>query len=145
MELSEEKKNILREKFNSVAEKGKVQFANLFDLMNDSGAECTEAELQDLVNDEEIDEKGRIDCETFIKIVNKQLKSTESEEELREVFNIFDKDGSKLLNAKKLLDVFKKIDENIKEEEVLQMMKECDIDGDGYLNFKEFCRMVKNK
>jgi len=145
MELSEEKKNILREKFNSVAEKGKVQFANLFDLMNDSGAECTEAELQDLVNDEEIDEKGRIDCETFIKIVNKQLKSTDSEEELREVFNIFDKDGSKLLNAKKLLDVFKKIDENIKEEEVLQMMKECDIDGDGYLNFKEFCRMVKNK
>ncbi len=145
MELSEEKKNILREKFNSVAEKGKVQFANLFDLMNESGAECTEAELQDLVNDEEIDEKGRIDCETFIKIVNKQLKSTDSEEELREVFNIFDKDGSKLLNAKKLLDVFKKIDENIKEEEVLQMMKECDIDGDGYLNFKEFCRMVKNK
>ncbi len=145
MELSEEKKNILREKFNSVAEKGKVQFTNLFDLMNESGAECTEAELQDLVNDEEIDEKGRIDCETFIKIVNKQLKSTDSEEELREVFNIFDKDGSKLLNAKKLLDVFKKIDENIKEEEVLQMMKECDIDGDGYLNFKEFCRMVKNK
>ena len=124
MELSEEKKNILREKFNSVAEKGKVQFTNLFDLMNESGAECTEAELQDLVNDEEIDEKGRIDCETFIKIVNKQLKSTDSEEELREVFNIFDKDGSKLLNSKKLLDVFKKIDENIKEEEVLQMMKE---------------------
>ena len=145
MELSEEKKNILREKFNSVAEKGKVQFTNLFDLMNESGAECTEAELQDLVNDEEIDEKGRIDCETFIKIVDKQLKSTDSEEELREVFNIFDKDGSKLLNSKKLLDVFKKIDENIKEEEVLQMMKECDIDGDGYLNFKEFCRMVKNK
>ena len=145
MELSEEKKNILREKFNSVAEKGKVQFANLFDLMNESGAECTEAELQDLVNDEEIDEKGRIDCETFIKIVDKQLKSTDSEEELREVFNIFDKDGSKLISSKKLLDVFKKIDENIKEEEVLQMMKECDIDGDGYLNFKEFCRMVKNK
>ena len=113
--------------------------------MNESGAECTEAELQDLVNDEEIDEKGRIDCETFIKIVDKQLKSTDSEEELREVFNIFDKDGSKLLNSKKLLYVFKKIDENIKEEEVLQMMKECDIDGDGYLNFKEFCRMVKNK
>ena len=145
MELSEEKKNILREKFNSVAEKGKVQFTNLFDLMNESGAECTEAELQDLVNDEEIDEKGRIDCETFIKIVNKQLKSTDSEEELREVFNIFDKDGSKLLNAKKLLDVFKKIDENIKEEEILQMFKECDLDHDGYLNYQEFTRMIKNK
>ena len=145
MELSEERKNNLREKFELVANNGKVQFAKLFDLMSEAGAECTEAELQDLVNDEEIDEKGRIDCETFIKIVNKQLISTDTEEELREVFNIFDKDGSKLLNSKKLLDVFKKIDENIKEEEVLQMMKECDIDGDGYLNFKEFCRMVKNK
>lgn len=145
MELSEERKNTLREKFDSVANNGKVQFAKLFDLMKEEGAECTEAELQDLVNDEEIDEKGRIDCETFIKIVNKQLSSSDTEEELREVFNIFDKDGSKLISTKKLLDVFKKIDENIKEEEVLQMMKECDIDGDGYLNFKEFCRMVKNK
>jgi len=145
MELSEERKNNLREKFDLAANNGKVQFTQLFDLMKESGAECTEAELQDLVNDEEIDEKGRIDCETFIKIVNKQLSSPDSEEELREVFNIFDKDGSKLISTKKLLDVFKKIDENIKEEEVLQMMKECDIDGDGYLNFKEFCRMVKNK
>jgi len=144
-ELSEEKKNDLREKFQEIAENDKVQFYQLPDLMKNSGVECTEAELQDLVNDEEIDEKGRINCETFIKIVDKQLRTTDSEEELLEVFKIFDKDGSQLISTKKLLDVFKKIDENIKEEEVLQMMKECDIDKDGYLNFEEFCRMVKNK
>ena len=68
----------------------------------------TEAELQDLVNEEVIDEKGRIDCEIFIKIVNKQLKSTGSEEELREVFNIFDKDRSKLISTKNYLMYSKK-------------------------------------
>ena len=68
----------------------------------------TETELQDLVNEEEIDEKGRIDCEIFIKIVNKQLTSTGSEEELREVFNIFDKDGSKLISTKNYLMYSKK-------------------------------------
>ena len=43
------------------------------------------------------------------------------------------------------MDIFSKIDENIKEEEILQMFKECDLDHDGYLNYQEFTRMIKNK
>ena len=41
--------------------------------------------------------------------------------------------------------MFRKIDDTIKEEEVLQMIKENDVDGDGFLNYDEFVRMVKNK
>ena len=42
-------------------------------------------------------------------------------------------------------DVFLLIDDKIKEEEVLQMIKEADTDGDGFLNFEEFVQLVKNK
>ena len=77
--------------------------------------------------------------------MSKKLKESDTEDELIEAFQIFDKDNTKLISAKKLLDVFQKIDDSIKEEEVLQMIKEADIDGDGYLNFDEFVRMVKNK
>ena len=43
------------------------------------------------------------------------------------------------------MDIFSKIDENIKEEEILQMFKECDLDNDGFLNYEEFKRMIRNK
>ena len=35
--------------------------------------------------------------------------------------------------------------EKITDEEVDEMIKEADIDGDGYINYEEFVRMIINK
>ena len=35
--------------------------------------------------------------------------------------------------------------ENVTEEEVEEMIKESDLDGDGYINYEEFVRMIVNK
>ena len=124
---------------------GLVSFTELSDLMNYVGAKCTESELQDLVNEVDVNERGHISKDDFISLMGRKLKDSDTEDELIEAFQIFDKDNSKLISAKKLLDVFRKIDDTIKEEEVLQMIKENDVDGDGFLNYDEFVRMVKNK
>ena len=124
---------------------GLINFNELFDLMKESGNECNEAELQDLVNEAEINEKGQISGEEFLSLVSRKNRQTDSEGELQEAFRIFDKDGSGLISAKKLYDIFTKIDSNLQEEEVLQMVKEYDEDNDGYLNYEEFSRMIKNK
>ena len=124
---------------------GLVSFTELSDLMNYVGAKSTESELQDLVNEVDVNERGQISKDDFISLMGRKLKDSDTEDELIEAFQIFDKDNSKLISAKKLLDVFRKIDDTIKEEEVLQMIKENDVDGDGFLNYDEFVRMVKNK
>ena len=130
---------------NYVGQNESVSFDNLGKLMKDCGLFCTQAELQDLVNEVEIDEYGNINFDSFIDIVNKKEEENETEEELRNAFEIFDKNKNGLISANNLLSVFKKIDDTIQPEEMLLMIRECDIDGDGYLNFEEFCRMMKNK
>ena len=124
---------------------GLISYPELKALMDKSGCPCSEAELQDYVNDVDINENGEIDVNSFLYIIENYQKENDTEEELQEVFKIFDKNNTKLITPKNVLDIFSKIDENIKEEEILQMFKECDLDHDGYLNYQEFTRMIKNK
>ena len=95
--------------------------------------------------DVNINENGEVDVEAFLEIIAKIQEENDSEEEILEAFKIFDKNKTNLITPKNVLDVFSKIDESIKEEEILQMFKECDLDKDGYLNYSEFSRMIKNK
>ena len=124
---------------------GLISYQELQALMKKCGYESTEAELQDYLNDVDINENGTIDSEAFLEIIAKCQEVNDTESELYEVFKIFDKDNTKLISTKNVLSIFTKIDESIKEEEILQMFKECDIDKDGYLNYEEFKRMIKNK
>ena len=97
------------------------------------------------MKDVDINENGELNVDAFLDIIENIQKENDTEEELQEVFKIFDKNNTKLIAPKNVLDIFSKIDETIKEEEVLQMFKECDLDNDGYLNYEEFKRMIKNK
>ena len=124
---------------------GRISFQELKEVMEKSQCSFSEAELQDYVNDVNIDENGELDMEAFLDIIENYQRDNDTEEELQEVFKIFDKNNTKLITPKNVMDVFSKIDESIKEEEILQMFKECDLDRDGYLNYEEFKRMIRNK
>jgi calmodulin len=145
--LSIETQNKLKANFNNFDkdQDGLISYQELKELMKQTTKSFIEADLQDLLNETDINEKGQINCKTYIDIITKLNKKNDTDDEIIEVFKIFDKDNSGLISTKKIMDVFLKIDENIKEEEVLQMIKECDTDQDGYLNFEEFSHMVKNK
>ena len=145
--LSIETRNKLKANFNNFDkdQDGLISYQELKELMKQTTKSFIEADLQDLLNDSDMNENGQINFKTYTELVKKITKKNETEEELFQTFKIFDKDNSGLISTKKIMDVFLKIDENIKEEEVLQMIKECDIDQDGYLNFEEFSHMVKNK
>ena len=124
---------------------GLISYQDLMKLMKKCGYKCTEAELQDYVNEVEINERGEIGQEAFLDIISKCQEENDNQNELFELFCMFDKDKTKLLTIKNVKEIFSKIDENIKDEEILLIFKENDLDKDGYLNFDEFCRMVKNK
>ena len=124
---------------------GLISYQELQKLLKSFNYPCSDAELQDYVNEVNINERGEVNLEAFLEIIANIQEEKDSKNEIYEAFKIFDKNNTKLLTPKNVLDVFKKIDETIQEVEVLQMFKECDLDKDGYLNFEEFSRMVKNK
>ncbi|KAG7254999.1 hypothetical protein CRUP_034735, partial [Coryphaenoides rupestris] len=64
------------------------------------------------------------------------MKDTDSEEEIREAFRVFDKDGNGYISAAELRHVMTNLGEKLTDEEVDEMIREADIDGDGQVNYE---------
>ena len=76
---------------------------------------------------------------------SQQMKDTDSEEELREAFKVFDKDGNGFISAAELRHVMTNLGEKLSDDEVDEMIKEADVDGDGQINYAEFVKMMVAK
>ena len=57
------------------------------------------------------------------------MKDTDSEEELKEAFKVFDKDGNGFISASELRHVMTNLGEKLTDEEVDEMIREADVDG----------------
>jgi calmodulin len=58
---------------------------------------------------------------------------------------VFDKDNDGYISAAELRHVLTNIGEKLSDEEVDEMIREADIDGDGQINYEEFVKMMINK
>ena len=68
-------------------------------------------------------------------MMSKKVKDVDSEQEIREAFGLFDKDGNGFISAAELRHVMTNLGEKLTDEEVDEMIREADIDGDGQVNY----------
>ncbi|XP_059408174.1 calmodulin-1-like [Carassius carassius] len=113
--------------------------------MQSLGQNPTEAELQDMINEVDADGNGTIDFPEFLTMVARKMKDMESEEEIREAFRVFHKNGNCYISATELRHVITNLGEKHTDEEVDQMIREANIDGDGQENYEEFVQMMTAK
>ena len=89
-----------------------------------------------LRHDSFITGNGEIYFPEFITMMAKKMKDTDSEDEIREAFKVFDKDGNDFISAAELGHVMTNLGENLTDEEVDEMIREADLGGDGQVNYK---------
>ncbi|CAN6577752.1 unnamed protein product [Malus baccata var. baccata] len=124
---------------------GCITTKELGTVMRSLGQNPTEAELQDMISEVDADQNGTIDFSEFLNLMARKMKDTDSEEELKEAFKVFDKDQNGFISAAELRHVMANLGEKLTDEEVSEMIREADDDGDGQVNYDEFVRMMLNK
>ncbi|KAJ0260597.1 Calmodulin-1 [Hirschfeldia incana] len=117
---------------------GCITTKELGTVMRSLGQNPTEAELQDMINEVDADGNRTIDFPEFLNLMAKKMKDTDSEEELKEAFKVFDKDQNGFISAAELGHVMTNLGEKLTDEEVEEMVREADVDGDGQINYEEF-------
>ena len=116
---------------------GTITTKELGTVMRSLGQNPTEAELMDMINEVDADGNGTIDFPEFLTMMARKMKDTDSEEEIVEAFKVFDKDGNGFISAAELRHVMTNLGEKLTDEEVDEMIREADVDGDGQINYEE--------
>ena len=124
---------------------GTITTKELGTVMRSLGQNPTEAELMDMINEVDADGNGTIDFPEFLTMMARKMKDTDSEEEILEAFKVFDKDGNGFISAAELRHIMTNLGEKLTDEEVDEMIREADVDGDGQINYEEFVKMMMSK
>ena len=99
--------------------------------------------LQDMINEVDADGNGVVDLPEFLTLVSRKMKDTDSEEEIVEAFKVFDKDKSGFISAGELRHVMTNLGEKLTDEEIDEMVREADMDGDGRIGYNDFVSMMQ--
>lgn len=66
--------------------------------------------------------------------MSQTVKEVDSDQELKNAFKVFDKDGSGTISSDELRHVLKSLGENLTDEEVEEMIRLADRNGDGTID-----------
>ncbi|XP_071448736.1 calmodulin-like [Hetaerina americana] len=122
---------------------GSITQEELGRVMRSLGQFATEEELQQMLTEVDIDGDGNFSFDEFVEIVSNMgtaadKTADEEEKELRDAFRVFDKHNRGYISASDLRAVLQCLGEDLSEEEIEDMIKEVDVDGDGRIDFYEF-------
>ncbi|MEB3182008.1 MAG: EF-hand domain-containing protein [Nostocaceae cyanobacterium] len=141
--LSDEQVEKLWQAFQAFDEdsNGTISAKELGLVMGSLGQSPDEMDLRDMIKEVDVDLSGSIDFEEFKALmVSKQGDRTSR---LKLAFSVFDENNSGQITADEMRGVMSKF--GLTESELDEIVKEVDHDGDGSIDFQEFCKLMPDE
>ena len=151
--LTEEQTQEFKDIYDSfLNEENVVDAKDLGKVMRALGKNPTEAMVQDMIFEVDTDGNGIIGFFEFCTLMIKMMRNSDIEDELMEIFKVFDRDGNGQVSPAELRYVMKnnlsdkikheKLKELFRNADVDELLEKADSDGDGQINYEEFVHMV---
>ncbi|ELU09609.1 hypothetical protein CAPTEDRAFT_184797 [Capitella teleta] len=146
--LTREEIEEFRESFNLFDrdQNGQITTQELGAVMNNLGQSPSDTELRDMIRELDADGSGTVDFKEFLTMYARKKKDVASEEEeMRAAFKTFDRNGDGYISAAELRHVMMCLGEKLSDEEVKEMIRAADTDGNGKIDYQEFAKVLFKK
>lgn len=79
---------------------------------------------------------GQVEFSEFIAMFERHRHEKNTEDEIIDAFTVFDKEGNGYISAAELRHVMTNLGEKLRDEEIDEMVRAADMNGDGQINYK---------
>lgn len=108
--------------------------------MRSLGQNPKREEVDAMIKAIDTDGNGSIEFEEFLVAFGRRKEDIE----MQEAFKVFDKDGNGLISADELQQVMSQLGLAVTVDQVRDLIKQVDMDGDGQVNYKEFVKLMSS-
>ncbi|XP_074594162.1 troponin C isoform X2 [Brevipalpus obovatus] len=146
-DLTKEQVQMLRKAFDMFdrEKKGYIACNMVSTILRTLGQTFEESDLQQLIEEIDADGYGQLEFDEFLTLCARFLIEEDAEamqEELREAFRLYDKEGNGYIKTSDLREILRALDDKLTEDELDEMIAEIDTDGSGTVDFDEFMEMM---
>ncbi|XP_047333197.1 calcium-binding allergen Ole e 8-like [Impatiens glandulifera] len=120
----------------------KISVSELVDVMKALGSYTSDDEVKRMMEEIDTDHDGFINLNEFTKFCDNGDDG--GLEDLKEAFELYDQDKNGLISSTELHQILSKLGEICTVQDCVAMIKSVDSDGDGFVNFDEFKKMMTN-
>lgn len=129
------------EAFHHYAKNGRLGPHDLRELMKYLGYNPSDSEIRDMMRREGggsgIDS---VDYNDFHRIMRDQINNLEADEHLIQCFRVLDRVDNGYVSAAEFKHLMTTLGDKFTEDEIEEMLREVDVDGDGQFNYREFVK-----
>ncbi|KAI3744368.1 hypothetical protein L1987_57447 [Smallanthus sonchifolius] len=138
----EEVKNIFN-RFDTNGD-GKISEEELIGILKSLGSDTSPDEVKRTMAEIDADSDGSISLEEFIAFCKGIAGESEGDwiSDLRQAFKLYDLNNNGVISANELQQILSRLGESYTVENCANMIKSVDSDGDGFVNFEEFRKMM---
>ncbi|CAH2009577.1 unnamed protein product [Acanthoscelides obtectus] len=146
-ELSKDQVALLKNAFDTfdVEKKGSIGTVMIGTILSMLGVQTTEQMLADIINEVDEDGSGELEFEEFVTLASRFMVEEDAEamqQELKEAFRLYDKEGNGYITTSTLKEILKELDDKLTSDELDMMIQEIDTDGSGTVDFDEFMEVM---
>lgn len=137
----------IKEVFDSfdIDRNGTITPNDLRNSLQAFGFNATKETIYDIMAEFDENESGGLSFKEFLQMLMVKSQFTESRNEVQKVFSKYDYNRKGWITCEDLKMMGKELGEEIENEELEQMFKNADENGDGKINFEEFYQVITKK